>query len=90
MYVNIGGDISVPAGSVSLIVNLETVLPSNRAVTELIETEDENNRLQYLTEDIPRTFILTDSRSYISSISSGVLQRRLENSLSNNVKTGKK
>ncbi len=86
MYVNIGGDIYVQAGSVSAIVNLETVLPSTRSVTDLIETEDENNRLQYLTEDIPRTLILTDSRSYISSISSQILQKRLENSLSNTVK----
>lgn len=87
MYVNIGDDIFVPAGSVSAIVNLETVLPSTRSVTDLIEAEDDNNRLQYLTEDIPRTLILTDSRSYISSISSQILQKRLENSLSNNVKT---
>lgn len=86
MYVNIGGDIFVPAGSVSAIVNLETVPPSRRSVTDFIESEDENNRLQYLTEDIPRTLILTDTRSYISSISSSVLQRRLENSPNNNVK----
>lgn len=86
MYVNIGGDIFVPAGSVSAIVNLETVPPSRRSVTVFIESEDENNRLQYLTEDIPRTLILTDTRSYISSISSSVLQRRLENSPNNTVK----
>ena len=86
MYVNIGGDIFVPAGSVSAIVNLETVPPSRRSVTDFIESEDENNRLQYLTEDIPRTLILTDTRSYISSISSLVLQRRLENSPNNTVK----
>lgn len=88
MYVNIGGDISVPADSVSLIVNLETVLPSCRSVTDLIESEDENNRLQYLTEDIPRTLIVTDGRSYISSISSSILQKRLESASSNSVKTG--
>ena len=87
MYVNIGGDISVPAGSVSAIVNLETVLPSQRTVTRFIESEDDNNRLQYLTEDIPRTLILTDTKTYVSSISSSVLHKRLENSLSNNVKT---
>ena len=86
MYVNIGGDISVPAGSVSAIVNLETVLPSQRTVTRFIESEDDNNRLQYLTEDIPRTLILTDTKSYISSISSSVLHKRLESSLNNNVK----
>ena len=86
MYVNIGGDISVPAGSVRAIVNLETVLPSQRTVTRFIESEDDNNRLQYLTEDIPRTLILTDTKTYVSSISSSVLHKRLENSLNNNVK----
>ena len=88
MYVNIGGDISVPADAVSAIVNLETVPPSRRSVTELIEAEDDNNRLQYLTEDIPRTMIITDVKTYISSISSSVLQKRLESSLSNSVKNG--
>ena len=88
MYVNIGGDISVPADEVSAIVNLETVPPSRRSVTELIEAEDDNNRLQYLTEDIPRTMIITDVKTYISSISSSVLQKRLESSLSNSVKNG--
>lgn len=88
MYVNIGGDISVPADEVSAIVNLETVPPSRRSVTELIEADDDNNRLQYLTEDIPRTMIITDVKTYISSISSSVLQKRLESSLSNSVKNG--
>ena len=86
MYVNIGGDISVPADEVSAIVNLETVPPSRRSITDFIAFEDDNNRLQYLTEDIPRTLVITNMRSYVSSISSAVLQKRLENSLSNNVK----
>jgi len=86
MYVNIGGDISVPADEVSAIVNLETVPPSRRSITDFIEFEDDNNRLQYLTEDIPRTLVITDMRSYVSSISAPVLQKRLENSLGNNVK----
>lgn len=86
MYVNIGGDISVPADEVSAVVNLETVPPSRRSITEFIESEDDNNRLQYLTEDIPRTLVITDMKTYISSISSQVLQKRLETSLSSSVK----
>ncbi len=81
MYVNIGGDAFISAQSVSVIVNLETVLPAQKAVTRFIEEEDENNRLQYLTEDIPRTLIIANDRSYISSISSSVLRKRLESSL---------
>lgn len=81
MYVNIGGDAFISAQSVSVIVNLETVLPAQKAVTRFIEEEDDNNRLQYLTEDIPRTLIIANDRSYISSISSSVLRKRLESSL---------
>lgn len=80
MYINIGGDMSVPAGSVSAVINLETVLPSCKSVTEFIESEDDKNRLQYLTEDIPRTLVMTDTKTYISSLSSSVLAKRLEKS----------
>jgi len=86
VYVNIGGDISVPSGSVSVIINLETVPASDRKVTDFIKSEDDSNRLQYLTSDIPRTLIVTDTKSYISSISSAVLAKRLEHNSYNSVK----
>ena len=78
MYVHIGDDIAVRSDTVTAVVNLETVLPSQRDVTGFIKAEDENNRLQYLTDDIPRSMILTVDRTYISSLSVEVLRRRIE------------
>ena len=77
MYVHIGDDIAVRADTVTALIDLETVLPSQKDVTSFINAEDESNRLQYLTEDIPRSMILTTERTYISSLSTEVLRRRL-------------
>ncbi|MBQ4270731.1 MAG: DUF370 domain-containing protein [Clostridiales bacterium] len=77
MYVHIGDDIAVRADTVTALIDLETVLPSQKDVMSFINAEDESNRLQYLTEDIPRSMILTTERTYISSLSTEVLRRRL-------------
>ncbi len=77
MYVHIGDDIAVRADTVTALIDLETVLPSQKEVMSFINAEDESNRLQYLTEDIPRSMILTTERTYISSLSTEVLRRRL-------------
>jgi len=77
MYVHIGDDIAVRADTVTALIDLETVLPSQKDVVSFINSEDESNRLQYLTEDIPRSMILTTDRTYISSLSTEVLRRRL-------------
>ena len=75
MYVHIGGEVTVPADSICALINLETVSPSQKTVTDFINAEDENNRLQYL---IPRTVVVTFDRTYVSPLSSGVLRKRAE------------
>jgi len=78
MYVHIGGEVTVPADTISVLINLETVLPSQKNVTDFINSEDENNRLQYLTDEIPRTVIVASDRTYLSPLSTGVLRKRIE------------
>jgi hypothetical protein len=78
MYVHIGGEVTIPADSICALINLETVSPSQKTVTDFINAEDENNRLQYLTDEIPRTVVVTFDRTYISPLSSGVLRKRAE------------
>jgi len=80
MYIHIGGDISVIRQDITAIVDLETVLPSQKSVMEFINSEDDKNRLQYLTDDIPRSLVLTLDRTYLSPLSTSVLKRRLEGS----------
>ncbi|MCQ2529368.1 MAG: DUF370 domain-containing protein [Saccharofermentans sp.] len=78
MYVHIGGEVSVLAQSITSIINFENILPTQKDITEFLRTEEDNNRLQYLTEDIPRAIVVTRDRTYISPISPAVLKKRIE------------
>ena len=78
MYIHIGGDVSLQQKDIAVVLNLETVLPSQKNVTDFINAEDDNNRLQYLTDEIPRTVVVTFDRTYVSPLSSGVLRKRAE------------
>lgn len=78
MYVHIGGEVSILAQSITSIINFENILPTQKDITEFLRTEEDNNRLQYLTEDIPRAIVVTRDRTYISPISPAVLKKRIE------------
>ena len=80
MFIHIGNDLSVLKSSVTCVVNLETVLPSQKDVSEFLNREDEQGRLQYVTDDIPKSLIITDDKTYVCSLSSQVLLKRLKQS----------
>jgi len=80
MFVHIGGDISVVSGSITAVISLETAVVSSKGISAFMNSQDDDNRLQYLTEEIPKSLIVTDDRTYVSSISSSVLLKRLTGS----------
>ena len=80
MFIHIGNDLSVLKSSVTCVVNLETVLPSQKDISEYLDSEDEQGRLQYVTEDIPKTLVITDDKTYVCSLSSNLLLNRLKSS----------
>ena len=77
MFIHIGNDLSVLKSSVTAGVDLETVLPTQKDVSEFINSEDEQGRLQYVTEDIPKTLVITDDKTYVCSLSSNLILNRL-------------
>ena len=78
MFIHIGNDMSVRRSSVTAIINLETALPSRKDVTDFMNLEDEQGRLQYVGDEIPKTLVITDDKTYVCSISASVLLKRLE------------
>ena len=77
MYVHLGGDTSVTVSSVSAVINLDSVSPSDKAVNEFIKAEDESNRLEYISGDLPKSLVLTTDKTYVCPVSSSVLIKRL-------------
>ncbi|MBP5260630.1 MAG: DUF370 domain-containing protein [Saccharofermentans sp.] len=77
MFIHIGNDLSILKSSVTAVVNLETVLPSQKDVADYLNSEDERGRLQYVTEDIPKSLVITDDKTYVCSLSAGLILNRL-------------
>ena len=78
MFIHIGNDLSVLKSSITAVVDLENVLPSQKDVTEFINREDEQGRLQYVTEEIPKSLVITDDKTYVCSLSANLILNRLK------------
>lgn len=63
------------------VIDLETVPPSLKSVNDFIASEDEKNRLQYITGDIPKSLVVTDERTYVSPLSTSILKKRAVNGM---------
>ena len=79
MYIHLGNDVSLLKKSVIAVINLEKEPPSGRNVTGFIRNEDESGRLQYIMDDIPKTVVVSDEGTFVTSLSSQIIQRRLKN-----------
>ena len=82
MFIHIGNDLSVLKSSITAVVDLETVLPSQKDISEFINREDEQGRLQYVTEEIPKSLVITDDKTYVCSLSAGLILNRLKSDYS--------
>ena len=78
MFIHIGNDLSVLKSSITAVVDLENVLPSQKDITEFINREDEQGRLQYVTEEIPKSLVITDDKTYVCSLSANLILNRLK------------
>lgn len=81
MYVHLGGDVTILSDTLITVIDLETVPPSLKSVNDFIASEDEKNRLQYITGDIPKSLVVTDERTYVSPLSTSILKKRAVNGM---------
>jgi extracellular matrix regulatory protein B len=77
MYIHIGGENSVSDKYIVGIFDLDntTVQPSD--TIEFLARAEQNGRLEVVSPEIPRSFVVTLDRIYVTPISPGTLRRRL-------------
>ena len=78
MFVHIGGEYTILIDSIIGLVNLETVQASSTDMNDFLRQQEEENILEYVSEEIPRSLILTDDRTYVSPLSVMTLKKRIE------------
>lgn len=79
MFLHIGGDKVIPVKSIIAILDIETTTLS-KDTKEFLRTAEDEGFIEAISEDLPRSFIITEenkkSKIYLSPISSVTLQKR--------------
>jgi hypothetical protein len=79
MFLHIGGDVVIPMKNVIAILDIESSTIS-KDTRDFLKTAEEEGFVTAITDDLPRSFIITEvdkkSRIYLSPISSVTLQKR--------------
>lgn len=79
MFLHIGSDVVIPLKNVIAIFDIETTTLS-KDTRDFLKTAEEEGFIETISEDIPRSFVITEedkkSKIYLSPISSVTLNKR--------------
>lgn len=75
MFLFIGGDTSIRASEVVGIFNIEECSVS-RITADYLTACQKSGKIADLTSDLPKSFIVTTSRTYISNVSNDTIRKR--------------
>ncbi len=76
MYIHIGADVSLPAHWIVGIFDLDRLTPQGGTAAFMRQAEA-LGRLDWMTEDLPRSMVVTVDRVFLSPVSTATLRARL-------------
>ena len=79
MYLHIGGEYTLPCRFIIGILNLETVKRTQKDILKFLSSKEKNDKAEFISEEIPRSVVITEDRIYYTPISTITLQKRLNN-----------
>ena len=77
MYVHVGGEYSISDRFIIGIFDLDSITPQQKDTVHFLSKAEKDGRIEYISEDIPRSVILTLDRVYISPISVATIRKRI-------------
>lgn len=82
MYVHIGGEYQIPARTILAILDLDQpdTLEPGSANQRYLQRAEAQQRVEWIDWEVPRSFIVTLDRVYLSPISAATLRKRLTRS----------
>jgi len=75
MFLHLGEDTIVKDKEIIGIFDLDTSTV-NKATRDYLAIAEKNGRVEYVNYDLPKSFIVTDSKIFVSPINTGTLLRR--------------
>ncbi len=80
MYVHIGGDYSVSDRLILGIFDFDQTTESTPDTINYLYEAEKRDQIEVVSPDLPRSFIVTLERVYVSPISVATLRKRLKSS----------
>jgi len=78
MYIHIGGEYSVSSRLIVGIFDFEETTQEGSLTRDFLKRAQDNDRLEPVSADLPRSFVVTVERVYLSPISASTLRKRIE------------
>lgn len=80
MYVHIGGEYSISDRLIIGIFDMDTISPKQTDTVHFLRKAEAEGRIEYISNDIPKSVVLTIERIYISPISAATIRKRMSES----------
>ena len=77
MYVHIGGECSIPDRFLVGVFDLDATTEASLDTRDFLSRAEREGRLDVLSADIPRSFVVTLDRVYLTPVAAATLRRRL-------------
>lgn len=80
MYVHVGGEYSILDRCIIGIFDMDSITPKQADMIRFLAKEEKAGHVEYVSEEIPRSVVVSDNRVYFSPISTATLKKRMEDS----------
>jgi hypothetical protein len=77
MYVHVGGEYSISDRYIIGIFDMDSITPKQTDMIRFLSKAEKDGRVEYVSEEIPRSIIVSDDRIYFSPISTSTLRKRI-------------
>lgn len=78
MYLHIGGEYTLSYRFIVGIINLETLSSTQKDTIHFLSEMEKMDKVEYVSEEIPRSIIVTSEKIYFTPISAATLQKRIK------------
>lgn len=77
MYIHIGGEYSVSDRLIVGIFDFDETTHAGSETIQFLKSAQERDQIEHISSELPRSFVVTLERVYLSPISAATLRRRL-------------
>ena len=77
MYLHLGGEYSISDRFIVGIFDMDSITPKQTDTIRFLSEAENAGRVEYVSEEIPRSVVVSVDRVYFSPISTSTLRKRL-------------